>query len=117
MADQYAVQTAACTVYLATGAVTLLYKGAVLPATSDLAKGEAKRLLDGGFVAKHEPDEATDPEPVAMAAGDDPAGFTAEQVLTHLTGADEAERTRVLEAETGGKARKGVLAFEAPAPS
>ncbi len=44
------VVTAACTVYLKTGAATLLYKDAPLPAESDLRDGEAARLVAGGFV-------------------------------------------------------------------
>lgn len=48
------VTTPACTVYLKDGSVTLLYKGATLPAASDLREGELKRLRDGGFVASEE---------------------------------------------------------------
>lgn len=46
----YTVTAAACTVFLANGAATLLYKGATLPAASEMREGEGKRLKDGGFV-------------------------------------------------------------------
>jgi hypothetical protein len=58
------VTAAACTVYLSNGTHTLLYKGGVLPAPSDLAEGEAKRLKAGGFVATVE-----DPKPAAKPDG------------------------------------------------
>jgi hypothetical protein len=54
----YTVTSAACTVYLATGAQTLLYRGDELPAADLLREGEAKRLQDGGFVTS-EPVEKT----------------------------------------------------------
>jgi hypothetical protein len=38
----------------------------------------------------------------------DPSKATVEEVNTYLEGADEAERTRVLEAEAAGKNRKGI---------
>jgi hypothetical protein len=39
----------------------------------------------------------------------DPARHTIEQVQAHLATADDAERTRVLDAERAGKARQGLL--------
>lgn len=39
----------------------------------------------------------------------DPSAATVEEVNTYLEGADEAERTRVLEAEAAGKNRKGIV--------
>lgn len=38
----------------------------------------------------------------------DPAEHNADEVLAYLNDADEAEATRVLDAETAGKARKGI---------
>lgn len=38
-----------------------------------------------------------------------PSEATVEEVNTYLEGADEAERTRVLEAEAAGKNRKGIV--------
>lgn len=112
MAKTYTVSAPAASVYLATGAVTLLYKGGVLPGASEMREGEAKRLLDGGFVTAGDlVEEAREP---VFGADSDPADFTSDQVLAYLATADEAERTRVLEAEAEGKQRKGVLAFEAP---
>lgn len=48
------VTAAACTVYLKSGAATLLYRGAVLPPAGELREGEAKRLKDGGFVGSED---------------------------------------------------------------
>src|SRR5688572_28264029 len=101
----YTVTSAACTVYLKNGSATLLYKGSPLPADSDLADGEAKRLVDGGFVVKGEVVEET-PERV-FGADSDPAEFNSKEVLAYLAMADEVERARVLDAEAAGKARKG----------
>lgn len=39
----------------------------------------------------------------------DPSEATVEEVNTYLEGADDAERTRVLEAEAAGKNRKGII--------
>lgn len=39
----------------------------------------------------------------------DPAGHTVDEVLAYLDQADDAERTRVLEAERSGKARVSIL--------
>lgn len=49
----------------------------------------------------------------AGAGGDlfDPSKATVNRVLAHLVAADDAERTRVLDAERAGKAREGVLSF------
>jgi hypothetical protein len=42
----------------------------------------------------------------------DPTSHTVDEVITYLDGADETERERVLAAETDGKARKTVLAYD-----
>lgn len=39
----------------------------------------------------------------------DPSNSTIDEVKTYLDGADETERQRVLDAETAGKGRKGIL--------
>lgn len=76
MAD-LVVTAPSCTVYLANGTHTLLYKGGVLPGSSDLAEGEAKRLKDGGFVAVAEAPKAAAPAgpPARNASRDDWAGY------------------------------------------
>lgn len=50
--------------------------------------------------------ESADP----AAAPFQPAGHTVPEVLAYLADADEGERRRVLDAEAGGKARRGILA-------
>lgn len=46
----------------------------------------------------------------------DPADFTVDDVVAALASADESERQRVLDLEADGKARKGILESEPPAP-
>jgi hypothetical protein len=53
-------------------------------------------------------DAANTAEPTAMAAGDDPADFKVEAVQAYLAGADDAEKERVLAAETAGKNRSTI---------
>lgn len=108
--------------------VLTFLEGAVLP--DDVEQESIDHLLDVGLIAPvgsaeaklagpsgQQPQPAPDSNPnaAAMTSADDPADFTADEVLTHLLGSDDAERDRTLAAEAGGKARKSVLAFEAPA--
>lgn len=50
---------------------------------------------------------------VDMLPGDDPGSFTVPKVVAHLATADEAEVTRVMDAEQAGKARTGILSWTA----
>lgn len=69
----YQVVRAACNVYLANGSVQLLYKGGFLPAEEDLAEGEARRLLEDGFVEKVDSDGSpAKAKRSAKAAADEP---------------------------------------------
>lgn len=46
---------------------------------------------------------------MAMKKGDDPKDFKVDEVEAYLANADEAEKSRVLEAEVQGKNRKGLV--------
>lgn len=46
-----------------------------------------------------------------MAKSFDPDKHTVAEVQAHLDGADADEFTRVVEAEAGGQARKGILGY------
>jgi hypothetical protein len=108
-----------------------LYQGAPLPGY--VAAEERDRLVDAGLVAAQgdaggttpatSPDQlnpavlvapsAPSRQPAAppvrtMSDGDDPGDFTVEQVNAHLANADDAERTRVIEAEAAGKNRASI---------
>ena len=55
----------------------------------------------------------------AMKAGDDPKDFTVTQVndyLNTLSGTEDEEHQRVLQAERDGEARKGILGSDEPEP-
>ena len=54
----------------------------------------------------------TDEQQKAMAVGDDPSGYTVEQVNEYLSTASDDEKARVLDAERTGHARKGILGDE-----
>ncbi|MFJ4799197.1 hypothetical protein [Kitasatospora purpeofusca] len=54
-------------------------------------------------------------EPPGPLALFDPAEHTVPEVLDHLADADEDETERVLAAELGGQARKGIVGAAAPA--
>ena len=96
----YIVTAPACTVYLATGAVTLLYKGAELPGSSELADGEAKRLKDGGFVTS----EAAAAPKKALSAAEKKAAAAAEKEAAEKAEAEakEAAEKAAADAEAAG---------------
>lgn len=52
---------------------------------------------------------ASSPPPAAAAGPFDPSSATVAEVQAYLDGADDAERTRVLEAERAGQARKSLV--------
>jgi hypothetical protein len=107
-----------------------LYQGAPVP--SYVSSDEVKRLSDDGLIASTGDAEsvtpATSPDQLnpdvlvpsgkstsdsgsgtrTMAAGDDPADFTVGEVQAFLADADDAERTRVLDAESSGKNRTSI---------
>jgi hypothetical protein len=59
-------------------------------------------------------DDQADERPAPDGKPYDPAAHSVPQVRAYLARADDAERTRVLDAERAGKARRGVLGDDQP---
>lgn len=88
-----------------------------------LAQLEAEKAAAAAAAAEDTDAEDTEVTPVPEAVGDDsvpdpeeepvtefdPSAATVDEVKEYLDGVDETERQRVLDAETAGKGRKGIL--------
>jgi len=74
-----------------------------------------KRAVTNAYANRADSRDSVEAEAEAEedgAAEFDPSKATVDEVNTYLEGADEAERERVLAAETAGKARKSIIGEE-----